>query len=117
MILALFASAAMQAGPVYTVEVMVQDKQGLFRSSTVRIERTIRLEEGEFEIARKEGPLLKGEIEIDGREVTVEMVICRPQVSPCDVIGEPRVSFRIGDEAEVSARNLRTNYDVRFEPE
>ncbi|NNU17314.1 hypothetical protein HK107_13365 [Parvularcula sp. ZS-1/3] len=114
---ALAMSAALQGAPEYNVEVMVQDKKGLFGSRAVRVSRSITLEPGEFEIDSGANPMLSGEIEMRGDAVRVKMVVCRPNTDPCDVVGRPTLRFRVGSEASVRDNGIRSTYQVTFEPE
>lgn len=117
MLTALLAAALFQSAPVYTVEVFVQDKQGLFGTKTVKVSREIPLENGSFEIYAGGDSMLEGDISISGDIVDVEMVVCRPRTSPCDVIGEPSITFQMGASASIREREYRTIYEVTFEPE
>lgn len=117
---ALAAAAAAQSAeaPDYDVEVFVQDKRGLFGTRSIKLSETITLEDGSFEISAGDGStLLEGDISITGDRAQVDMTICRPKTNPCEEIGTPKLSFKVGASAEVSYSNFRTAYEVSFEPE
>lgn len=117
MITALLAALLFQSAPTYTVEVMVQDKRGLFGTQTVKVSSDIPLEDGPFEVVAGGTAMLEGEISVDGDVATVDMTVCRPRISPCDVVGTPTLTFRVGDEASIRTQGFRSVYEVSFQPE
>jgi hypothetical protein len=118
MLLTTAIAAMTLAAPAYEVEVMVQEKKGLFGSRSVRVSRTIPLEEGAFEIGTNSGdPMLEGEITLRGNIAEIEMTVCRPAVSPCDPVGEPSLDFRVGSSAGVEEQRIGVVWSVSFEPE
>jgi hypothetical protein len=118
MLLTTAIAALTLAAPSYEVEVMVQEKKGLFGTKSVRVSRTIPLEEGPFEIGTNAGdPMLEGEISLRGEIVTIEMTVCRPKTSPCDPVGEPSIDFRLGSSAEIEERDIGVVWNVSFAPE
>ncbi|MCQ8185411.1 hypothetical protein [Parvularcula maris] len=118
MLLTTAIAALTLAAPAYEVEVMVQEKKGLFGSQSVRVSRITPLEEGPFEIGTNAGdPMLEGTIAIDGGVAEIQMTVCRPKTSPCDPVGEPSILFRVGSSAEIEERTLSVVWSVSFEPE
>lgn len=117
LISALAASAALQSAPTYTVEVLVQDKRGLFGTRSIKVSRDIPLEEGSFEVDASNAVLLEGDIETNGDRVRIEMTICRPRETPCQVIATPTLSFRMGAKASIRETDLRSSWEISFAPE
>lgn len=114
----LAATAMLQSSaPTYNVEVMVQDKRGLFGTRSIKVSREISLEEGAFEINASDAILLEGEIERRGDRVMVDMVVCRPRQEPCEVLARPTLNFRVGAEASIRETNFRSIWEISFEPE
>ena len=115
---ALAASAALQtSAPVYSVEVLVQDKRGLFRTHAVKVSEELSLEDGSFEVSAGDTIVLEGEIETDGDRVRIDMTVCRPLETPCDVIGTPTVKFSLGAKTAVRRTTLGSSWEISFEPE
>lgn len=115
---ALAASAALQtAAPVYSVEVLVQDKRGLFGTRSVKVSQEISLEDGSFEVDASNAIVLEGDIETDGDRVRIDMTVCRPRETPCEVIATPTLNFRLGAEASIRQTTLRSSWEISFEPE
>ena len=115
---ALAASAAMQSSaPVYSVEVLVQDKRGLFGTRSIKVSRDIPLEPGTFEVEAGSAVLLEGDVTLQGDMVEIDMTICRPREDPCEVIATPSISFRMGAAASIRETNFRSSWEVSFDPE
>ncbi|GGY51467.1 hypothetical protein [Parvularcula lutaonensis] len=116
----LAAALALTAqGPTdYTVEILYQEKRFLL-SRTYQVSEEIDLRDGSFEVpdpANGEGPLLSGEVKLQGGEVLAVMEICAPGSDPCEVAGEPELRFSLGARATIRESTGRAVWRVVFKP-